>query len=65
MARRALFSKHFKLVFITLALIFVLLIILAFIADFTGKTSANLWQFALVGGWIGGMLNAIGIIPTD
>ncbi len=65
MARRALFSKHFKLVFITLALIFVLLIILAFIADFTGKTSANLWQFAaLVGGWIGGMLSAIGIIPT-
>jgi len=65
LARRALFSKHFKLVFITLALIFVLLIILAFIADFTGKTSANLWQFAaLVGGWIGGMLSAIGIIPT-
>ncbi len=45
MARRALFSKYFKLVFITLALIFVLLIILAFIA--------------------GGMLSAIGIIPTD
>ena len=55
MARRALFSKHFKLVFVTLALIFVLLIVLAFIADFTGKTSANLSQFAaLVGGWIGG-----------
>ncbi len=49
-----------------LALIFVLLIILAFIADFAGKNSANLWQFAaLVGGWIGGMLSAIGIIPTD
>src|SRR5436190_20197428 len=45
---------------------FVLLIILAFVADFTGKSSANLWQFAaLVGGWIGGMLSAIGIIPTD